>query len=59
MDIDQASNVEELRGRCLEHSRRAYRLLPPLEQSRILDIGCGQGQQTMELSALPRWVEHS
>ncbi len=52
MDIDQALNVEELRGRSLEHSRRAYRLLPPLEQPRILDIGCGQGQQTMELARL-------
>jgi SAM-dependent methyltransferase len=52
MDIDQELNVAELRGRCLEHSRRAYRLLPPLEQARILDIGCGQGQQTMELARL-------
>ena len=52
MDIDDALNVEELRGRFLEHSRQAYRLLPPLEQPRILDIGCGQGQQTLELARL-------
>jgi SAM-dependent methyltransferase len=52
MDIDQALNVEELRGRCLEHSRQAYRLLPRFERPRILDIGCGQGQQTMELARL-------
>ncbi len=52
MDIDQALNAAELRGRCLKHSRRAYRLLPPLDQPRILDIGCGQGQQTMELARL-------
>ncbi len=52
MDIDQALNVEELRGRCLEHSRQAYRLLPRLEQPRVLDIGCGQGQQTLELARL-------
>ena len=52
MDIDHALNVEELRRRCLEHSRQAYRLLPPLGQPRILDIGCGQGQQTMELAGL-------
>ena len=52
MDIDQALNVEELRGRCLEHSRQAYRLLPKLEKPRILDIGCGQGQQTIELARL-------
>lgn len=50
MDIDKALNVEELHGRCLEHSRKAYRLLPQLEKPRILDIGCGQGQQTMELA---------
>jgi SAM-dependent methyltransferase len=52
MDIDQALKVEELRGRCLEHSRKAYRLLPQLDQPRILDIGCGQGQQTIELARL-------
>jgi SAM-dependent methyltransferase len=52
MDIDQALNIQELRGRCLEHSRQAYRLLPQLKQPRILDIGCGQGQQTMELARL-------
>jgi len=52
MDIDKALNVEELRGRCLKHTRCAYRLLPSLEQPRILDIGCGQGQQTMELARL-------
>jgi len=52
MDIDKALNVEELRGRFLKHTRRAYRLLPSLEQPRILDIGCGLGQQTMELARL-------
>ena len=52
MDIGDVLNVEELRRRFLEHSRQAYRLLPPLEQPRILDIGCGQGQQTMELARL-------
>lgn len=52
MDIDQALNVEELRGRCLEHSPQASRLLPQFERPLILDIGCGQGQQTMELARL-------
>lgn len=52
MDIDHILNIEELRGRFLEHSRRAYRLLPPLDRPRILDIGCGQGLQTMELARL-------
>jgi len=52
MDIDQVLRIEELRGRCLEHSRKAYRLLPRFEKPRILDIGCGHGQQTMELAYL-------
>jgi len=52
MDIDKALNVEELRGRCLKHARQAYQLLPSLERPRILDIGCGRGQQTMELVRL-------
>jgi len=52
MDIDKALNIEELRGRFLKHTRRAYRLLSSLEQPRILDIGCGLGQQTMELARL-------
>ena len=52
MDIDRVLRVEELRRRCLEYSRKAYRLLPQFENPRILDIGCGQGQQTMELAYL-------
>lgn len=52
MDIDKALNVEELRGRFLKHTRLAYRLLLSLEQPRILGIGCGPGQQTMELARL-------
>jgi cyclopropane fatty-acyl-phospholipid synthase-like methyltransferase len=52
MDIDRALNVEDLRGLFLKHTQWAYRLLPLLEQSRILDIGCGLGQQTMELAHL-------
>ena len=54
MDIDKALKIEELRGRFLKHTQRAYRLLPSLEQPRILDIGCGLGQQTMELARLSR-----
>ena len=52
MDIDKALNVQELRERFLKHTRQAYRMLPSLGQPRILDIGCGQGQQTLELASL-------
>jgi SAM-dependent methyltransferase len=52
MNIDKALHIEELRGRFLKHTRLAYRRLPLLEQPRILDIGCGPGQQTIELARL-------
>lgn len=34
------------------YTRQAYEMLPPLERPRILDIGCGPGQPTMELARL-------
>ena len=52
MGIEAALNEMELRMRCLVHSRQAFQLLPALEQPRILDIGCGQGSQTLELAKL-------
>jgi len=54
IDIDKALNVAELRGRFLKHTRQAYKLLPALKQPRIMDIGCGQGQQTIELARLSK-----
>ncbi len=35
-----------------EHTRRAWEMLGPLTQPRILDIGCGPGVQTIELARL-------
>jgi SAM-dependent methyltransferase len=52
VDIEQALGLPELRARFLAHSRAAYALLPPLEAPKILDIGCGQGLQTLELARL-------
>ncbi len=34
------------------YTERAYRLLPPLERPRVLDIGCGPGGPTMAVAAL-------
>jgi SAM-dependent methyltransferase len=51
-DIEQALQVEQLRARFLKYTREAYRLLPPQLRPRLLDIGCGQGQQTMQLAGL-------
>jgi len=37
-----------------EYTRKAFEMLPHLEKPRILDIGCGPGQQTLELARLSR-----
>jgi len=36
----------------LQHTRRAFEMLPRLEAPRILDIGCGAGDPTLELARL-------
>jgi ubiquinone/menaquinone biosynthesis C-methylase UbiE len=36
----------------LEFTRNAFRVLPPVEDPSILDIGCGSGVQTIELANL-------
>jgi SAM-dependent methyltransferase len=50
--IEEALGIDELRGALLEHSRRAYALLPSFDRPRILDIGCGSGLPTIELARL-------
>jgi ubiquinone/menaquinone biosynthesis C-methylase UbiE len=35
-----------------KYTRKAYEMLPRLDQPRILDIGCGPGAQTLELARL-------
>jgi SAM-dependent methyltransferase len=55
-DLDRELGVLELRESLLEHTRCAYRLLPPFEGGppRILDIGCGAGVPSLELARLSR-----
>lgn len=36
----------------LEHTRKAFHMLPRMENPRILDLGCGNGVPTMELARL-------
>jgi SAM-dependent methyltransferase len=43
---------DQLRRRLLKYLRKAYRVLPPLDKPRILDIGCGSGVPTIELARL-------
>lgn len=44
--------LDELRGRLLVNSRRAYDMLGQLIRPTILDIGCGSGVPTLELAKI-------
>jgi len=37
-----------------QYTCKAYQMLPELEAPRILDVGCGPGEQTLELARLSR-----
>jgi len=43
---------EGIRKRLLKYTRKAFRMLPALDNPRILDVGCGSGVPTMELTRL-------
>jgi ubiquinone/menaquinone biosynthesis C-methylase UbiE len=43
---------DRIRKRLLKYTRKAFRMLPPLDKPRILDIGCGSGLPTLELARL-------
>jgi len=43
---------DRIRKRLLKYTRKAFRMLPHLDNPRILDIGCGSGVPTMELARL-------
>ena len=45
---------DRLRGCLLKYLRKAYRVLPELDNPRILDIGCGSGVPTIELASLSK-----
>ena len=53
-ELDRELGVLELREGFLEHTRRAWALLPslPATRPRILDIGCGTGTPSLELARL-------
>lgn len=38
----------------LEYTRRAFGMLPEMDMPRILDVGCGRGDPTLELARLSR-----
>ena len=43
---------DELRKHLLKFTRKAFQMLPKLDNPRILDVGCGSGVPTMELARL-------
>jgi ubiquinone/menaquinone biosynthesis C-methylase UbiE len=56
MSIDEASLVDRdhLRANLLPFTRKAFRILPRLDEPNILDIGCGTGVVTLELARLSK-----
>ncbi len=47
-DIDS----EKLRKRFLKYTKKAFRMLPEMNEPLILDVGCGSGIPTIELSKI-------
>jgi ubiquinone/menaquinone biosynthesis C-methylase UbiE len=43
---------DKIRKRLLKYTRKAFRMLPRIDEPRILDIGCGSGIPTLELARL-------
>ncbi len=43
---------DAVRRRLCKYTRKAFRAIPQIERPRILDIGCGSGESTMELAGI-------
>ena len=43
---------DKIRKRLLKYTRKAFRMLPKMDEPRILDIGCGSGVSTLEVARL-------
>ncbi|MFX0105766.1 MAG: class I SAM-dependent methyltransferase [Candidatus Hodarchaeota archaeon] len=52
INILKELNLEKMRGKFLKYTRKAFKMLPEIENPRILDIGCGAGIPTLELAKL-------
>lgn len=50
--MSSLSMRDTLRHNLLEFTRTAFRVLPPIKNPSILDIGCGYGAQTIELAKM-------
>ncbi len=52
MDIIGELNIDQLREGFTKFTRKAFHMLPKMDMSCILDIGCGPGLPTLELATL-------
>ena len=51
-DILEELDEDSIRTNFLKYTRKAFEMLPKLDKPRILDIACGSGIPTLELSKL-------
>lgn len=52
IDILKELNAEKMRNVFLKYTRKAFEMIPKMENPCILDIGCGSGTPTFELAKL-------
>ena len=52
IDILKELNAEKMREVFLKYTRKAFEMLPKMENPCILDIGCGSGTPSIELAKL-------
>lgn len=52
VDINAEIRRDYFRAKLLQYTRKAFKILPKLENPVVLDIGCGTGVVTMELARL-------
>jgi ubiquinone/menaquinone biosynthesis C-methylase UbiE len=51
-EIELEINADQLRLTFLKYTKKAFEMLPQIDNPRILDIGCGSGVPTLELARL-------
>jgi len=51
-EIENEINADQLRITFLKYTKKAFEMLPKINNPRILDIGCGSGIPTLELARL-------
>jgi ubiquinone/menaquinone biosynthesis C-methylase UbiE len=52
VDINEELNKDTFRANLIKYTRKAFQMLPSMENPRILDVGCGTGVPTIELAKL-------